>query len=227
MGLFKKSPEEKSNIFLYYELLKMKKNYEDAGRPVIKTPLYTCIQNFKDLTEDIKRDPVWWVYLEEETLSKEGRLAWAAVIQANEVLWSLDEIIDAPAFILVSGCKEFDYHPNYLKYQANSFADGKYKDNTNAHPAFKKVCEFVRKETTDVINNKFTLNIENKQWTSFITSLMLQRDRIPGQYITGEIMPVLHLPEKVNSTIMLPQEFWTEKFKEYYINGSSRYQFRR
>jgi hypothetical protein len=214
------------NGFLYRQLKAMRKNYEDAGRPVIMTPLYknkdysaAGVNKFKN------EDPsLAYRYFEKKTISAEGRITWAAVLQASDVLFDLEELIDSRADFYVSGCEFYEKNPTVLLGLSKIIYE--YKENGKTDKKdFAQIGEYMRDEDglllrAEAGEKRRHLNLEHKLLgnSAYYTTVFIDRMSLYYRVISSsKVIPVIHLPEKCHVTMVLPVEYWTEAYKKYYI----------
>jgi hypothetical protein len=227
------SPKEAElNRFLNKQLTAMMKNYEDAGRPNIPTPFYKNLNYTKEgITKLLREDPTMgYHYLEKKRLCEEGRLTWAAMIQSNEILFNLDEIIDTFGVYYVSGCDYFEKNPSALWQLAKYIYEFKSESKTGQQ-SYMDFGKYLRDEEGTYLrpteNEKGChLNMRHKiaDNTAYFTTILFVRDHLYCRILVDKPIPVLHLPTKYASTILLPVEFWTKEYKDFYISPSLREQ---
>jgi hypothetical protein len=213
------------NGFLHRQLKAMRNNYEEAGRPRILTPLYrnmdysaAGVDNFKNESPALA-----YRYFEGKQLCAEGRITWAAVIQANSILFNLEENIDSASVFYVSGCEFYEKNPTVLYGLSNAIYE--YKDNGKTDKKdFVQLGEYLRDEEGLLLRReagekRYHLNLEHKLLgnSAYFTSVFIVRENLYYRVLSNKLIPVLHLPEKCHTTMILPVEYWTDAYKKYYI----------
>jgi hypothetical protein len=230
------SPKEAElNRFLNRQLPAMLKNYEDAGRPIITTPFYKNLDYTKDGINNLLRasPTIGYQYIEKKRLCQEGILTWASMIQANEILFNLDDVTDTCGVFYVSGCDYYEKNPSVLYQFAKYIYEFKSESKTGQQ-SYLDFGKCLRDEEGIYLrpteNEKGChLNMRHKigDDTAYFTSIFFVREHLHCRILVDKPIPVLHLPTKYYSTILLPAEFWTDEYKDFYINPQLRKQLER
>ncbi len=50
-----------------------------------------------------------------------------------------------------------------------------------------------------------------------MTDIMVIKDHLPEYQFSSPVYPILAVPEKCDAVIILPKEYWTEEFTEWYL----------
>jgi hypothetical protein len=215
------------NGFLKRQLKTMKENYEEAGRPLILTPLYRNQDYSAEGVDKFKNEfpQLAYRYFEKKQLCAEGRITWAAVIQADSILFNLEEPIDSSAVFYVSGCEFYEKNPTVLFGLSKYIYDYKNNGKTDKKD-FAQLGEYLRDEEGLLLRHeagekRYHLNLEHKLSgnSAYFTSIFIVRENLYYRVLQNKLIPVLHLPEKCHTTMILPVEFWTEAYKKYYIES--------
>jgi hypothetical protein len=212
------------------ELFAMRQNFEAAGRPVFETPFYKN----KDYTREgilkmFREDPTLaYHYSDKKQLCKEGKITWAAMIQANTVLLDLEEPVDSYAVFYVSDCEFYDNFPMSLHQVAKKIYEYKHNGKTD-NKVFEKFGEYLRDEEGTYLcpaegETGCHLNLRHNSGDkhALFTCAFVVRDQLYCRVLRNKPIPVLHLPQKCYSTIILPVAFWTKTFKDFYIPESQK-----
>jgi hypothetical protein len=147
------------------------------------------------------------LYEELPALETMGEIHYAAVVQANKLLFKFFPQFDCPANIIFN--TDGDYNENPLELIKIAHSLYSYKNDDNAPEHIKKI--------TDSITDEFE-RLYNIKWSdsnTFFTTIMVYRKHLPGRKLSGSILPVLTNPTSLQSTMVLPKKYWTRAFVDF------------
>lgn len=214
------------NVVDFEENLRLMKNYY-KNRPFqnIKLPRPSWLA---------KQDALSRLYDDKQTLFDNGEIYYAQIVQANELLFNPSSKIDAPANVIFSSNPIVNKFPYLLKIVAEKLYS--YKD---ANPA--DVPEYLRKLVEVITNERdravvdFTVPLalesetisateagrySNGQPTlveidaRFISIIVFRKD-VPSGVVNGSLFPILAAPNRCESAIILPKEYWSIDFSNW------------
>lgn len=189
-----------------FELEKMRENFEQ-NRP-----------------DGMRLHRPWWMFADEElsklyteklTLLEQGKVYYASLLQANVKLFSRFPPFDYPAQIIYSASAAIDEVPEALGELAKTLFS--YKYSKAAPPEeWREIVENIRNEKD---RTAFCIDgfVEDARFTAKIQTIMVFRKHLPTHILKSGVIPVIACPEKCNSVLILPSEFWTKEFKEAWL----------
>jgi hypothetical protein len=164
----------------------------------------------------LTRAPLWVVrmkddveefYRNQELLLREGTVAWAAVVQANGVMYSPGPG-DAPATFIYSTAPAIEADPERLAQIAHQlFA---LKGGQFEHPQEQAYGDMLAKETERAMGIEIPRPIADGL-TIRSTTVMIHRKHLPGRVLQGKLIPVLVHPQS-NAIMIVPSRTWPEDF---------------
>ncbi len=141
--------------------------------------------------------------LERQTLLyAEGKIVWAALIQANNLLFS-PGAADCPALLACSDDHYFDARPTELHEVAHKVFS--YKGTAPADPELKALAELVTDEADRSM--KFALPKVFSRKDIQMSTFMVFRKHIPNGVLNMKMFPVLIHPATA-AVMIVPFEFW-------------------
>ena len=179
-------------------------------------------------------DPLFKIYDDKQILFEKGEIYYAQIVQANEILFNPNSNVDAPASVIFSTNPIFNKFPYLLKFIAEKLYS--YKDaNLEDIPGnFRKLAEIITSEkdrtTVDFtapleLDSRLisTLNPENNSiaptnFTSVefrFTTVTVFRKDVPRGAIAGPLFPIVAAPDRCESALILPKEYWSIDFSNW------------
>ena len=146
-------------------------------------------------------------------LLAEGRVVWAALVQANNLLYKAGAE-DCPAQVVYSRDPDFDARPAELRAIAQRIF--KLKGATPSDPREKAIAAKVTNEMDRTMG--WRLPIELTEHAVFSAAIMVWRKHIPAGVLTGASFPVLVHPD-TQAVMIVPVEFWPIELVKLWKNG--------
>ena len=155
-------------------------------------------------------DTLCKIYEELPALEVMGEIHYAALVQANKILFNFFPHFDCPANVIFNTDEDYNENPLELTKFAHSLYS--YKGTDNAPEHIKKI--------TDSITDEFErlYNIKWADCNTYFTTIMVYRKLLPGRKLIGSVFPILTNPENLQSTVILPKKYWTRAFIDFYKN---------
>ena len=149
-------------------------------------------------------DELYGVYPAQDRLRAYGRVVWAAVVQANALLFKPGPE-DHPASVIWSEDRYFDARPKALLAITPELYSLKGNDQVDAESA-----AFARMLTNERIRAP-RLKVPSRFTGGRVvyhSSLMFTRKHLPKGYVTGNLMPVWIDPAPSGMVLMVPAAYW-------------------
>lgn len=156
--------------------------------------------------------PIMNVFNNKNTLLKQGKICYGALLQANSMLFK-SGLGNNPAVILYSFDSYFEQNPQELRQLGAELF--KYKNMTACPPELQYTISLIKNERSHIQNLKLPLNF-TKGREVFFTVVMVVRKHLPRRKITGYIFPVLAAPEICKGAIILPKNYWTDNLVDLF-----------
>jgi hypothetical protein len=167
-----------------------------------------------DWLTDASSDELLGAFHDQERLRREGKIAWAAVVQANMFAFELRPF-DSPASVIWSDDPFFDAHPAVLSGMCESLFELK-----GTNPAEADAAAFAR-----MITNELTRGMRLKVPRSiaqgrvvYHSSLMLTRKHLPEGYLARKLLPVFADPQPSGRLLIVPAAFWPASLTQWWKN---------
>jgi hypothetical protein len=138
----------------------------------------------------------------QDLLLTQGRIVWAALIQANKLMFSPGKD-DCPALLLYSHDPYFDARPHELRSMASSVF--KLKNTAPANPEEKAVADLITDEMDRSMGWKLPDAVTDKD--ACTATFLVFRKHIPNGVLSAGSFPILTHPS-TPATMVLPFEFW-------------------
>jgi hypothetical protein len=162
-----------------------------------------------------RTDKLNTLFSESEVLFRHGHIYYAALVQANEILFRNFPRNDAPASFVYSTDPFFDEYPEELCNVASQLFSYKFEETDNLPSEYRKIAAAIADEH-DRTKFDFELDIGGiPRKLSFVTTIVFRR-HLPGGRITAPIHPILADPDIADNVLILPCRYWTESFKKQY-----------
>lgn len=219
MALFQKKRmrhQVTENTFLNH-LEVMRANYAEQPVTSYKLPKPLWIRLHKN-------DPLQVVYRDAETVFQRGQIYYAALVQANEMLFQKGSNLDLPANVIYSTHPVAAKYPEFLAEIAGEMFRYKGLPAEQVPPPLREAVRIITDEL-DRASLDFTVsmpdpenpNRELEKIDVHFCSLIVFQKELPGRVLQGHILPVLAAPELSPAVLVLPGDYWTLPF--YAIGG--------
>jgi Fe-S cluster assembly iron-binding protein IscA len=145
-----------------------------------------------------------------ERVYYEGRVAWGAVVQANESLYTRGEW-DSTGALVYSFDRHFDSNPQQLERIGASVGALK-----NAMPKDALLVAFaaeVRNDTPREIDRMVPVALTAGRQVRYET-VYIQRHRLPTGYLAGQFFPIVISTSQPTQPMVLPLEAWAPELVE-------------
>lgn len=159
------------------------------------------------------QDPLFDFFEKQVLLLKEGRITWAALVQANNQLFS-PGAEDCPAESVWSDDPYFDTRPQELRGIGRRVYG--LKNTTPSNPEERKIAEQITDEFTRSLGRKLPQSLTDRNVYS--TTLMVFRKHIPNGTLAASCFPILTHPS-TQFVMIVPFEFWPIEFIRLWKDG--------
>jgi len=157
----------------------------------------------------VKDDRFESTYRDQRILIKEGRIAFACIVQANTLLFKPGKH-NCPAAMIFSEDTFFEEHPNKLGDIASQLFT--IKGATCDDEELQMFSDILADEKVTLFNYKVPEKLAYGKKV-FFTSFMVHREHLPEGYIDFSYFPALICPEKTEASIILPSRYWAYEFR--------------
>ena len=192
------------------ELERMRVNYLKKPLKDIKLERPSWMQPEDELND---------VFREKHTLISEGRVYFAQVIQANQILFDRKQPKrNCPALLLYSTSDEMNANPFILGALAHKLFSYKDQDLETVPEEWREAARIISDEyeRTGLV---FTINTDSGPVDIYFVTVMIFRQYLPKNTLLGSTVPVFALPGKCRSILPLPEKYWGKDFKKAWIKG--------
>lgn len=148
------------------------------------------------------QDPLFGFFDQQQLLLKEGRIAWGALIQANNLLFS-PGTEDCPAQLVWSVDPYFDARPQELRVIGRRIFQ--LKNTKPSDPQERKLAEQITDESTRSLGWKLPDTLIDRNVVS--TTFMVFRKHIPNGVLSASCFPILTHPS-TQFVMIVPFELW-------------------
>ena len=210
MAFFKKKMQHQvtENTFLNH-LEVMRANYAEQPVTSYKLPKPLWIRLHK-------HDPLHVVYRDAETVFQHGQIYYAAIVQANEMLFQKGSNLDLPANVLWSTHPVAAKYPEFLAQIADEMFRYKGQPAEQVPPELREAVRIITDEL-DRASLDFTVsmpdpdnpNREIEKIDVHFCSLIVFQKALPENVLQGHLIPVIAAPELSPAVLVLPKEYWT------------------
>ena len=145
-----------------------------------------------------------------ERVFYEGRVAWGALVQANEGLYTRGDW-DSTGALVYSFDRHFDANPQQLERIAANVGALK-----NAMPKDALLVAFaaeVRNDTPREIDRLVPAALTTGKQVRYET-VYIQRHRLPTGYLAGQFFPIIISTSQPTQPMLLPLDAWTPELAE-------------
>ncbi|MCR5609291.1 MAG: hypothetical protein K6G26_09535 [Lachnospiraceae bacterium] len=185
-------------------------------------------------------DKLIQIYKDQEKLFKHGQVYYGCLVQANELLFSKESKAVCPALVTYSTDERIVDHLSVLKKINNEmfrYKDEKAEDIPDNYKAQARIItdEMSREKMDFYTYLSDPLNIVNDKKFKFskdysktdperinirMCCVMGCKEHLPKSLFIGPIFPIIAVPEKCDSIMILPDIFWSEEFRDWYLYES-------
>ena len=175
-------------------------NYSDETYLKIHSSEVLVYSNLKPFSELCQKQDI---------LVQKGKIVWAYIVQANELLFKPDRDIFHPAAVIYS-LDKID-NPLILAKLAHSLFDlkGKKVDDEELQYFADKLADEYSMKLRLPIPTKFTGGIK-----CYYSSIIVQRDHLPDGFLLNSLFPLIVYPEITPASMILPSKYWPKQFIE-------------
>ncbi|MEB3754669.1 hypothetical protein [Acinetobacter sp. MD2(2019)] len=157
-------------------------------------------------------DPLIELYRQQSLLLNEGQIVWAAIVQANNLLFS-EGNMDHPAQLVYSQTQDFDDNPEYLsEVAAQIYA---LKNTIPDQMELHALAEMVTNEHERGVNWHVPELLSNTPIRS--TTFIMIRAHSPNRQLSSQQIPILIHPS-TSMCMMVPAKFWPDEFKQHWLS---------
>ena len=156
-----------------------------------------------------------FIYKKKAALLREGKVCFAAIVQANEHLFKLFPHKNYPAQIVFSTDPYIAENPHVLQKIARHLFQYKHQP-LEAVPQNLRLIVSAVKDEYDNSAYTFTLNLKDRAVTFYLTPVMFYRKLTPGRKLYGNLIPLIVAPD-CRSIMVLPKKFWTRSFRSVWL----------
>jgi len=161
------------------------------------------------------RDPLIEVSRNQALLLREGRIVWAALVMANNLLFKPGKE-DCPALLVYSLDEWYESRPDELHAIARRIFE--LKNSEPAEPGLRALAKLVTEESDRGMGWRVPEALTDKDVRGSI--FMVFRKHIPSGQMCGERFPILVHPS-TEAVMMLPFEGWPAELVKSWKPGSN------
>ncbi|MDO5155772.1 MAG: hypothetical protein Q4D51_07385 [Eubacteriales bacterium] len=207
-----------------------KKNIEQMQENYQRKPL-----RFKHLPKPKwmrETDPIYQVYRDKKMLMKYGKVYYAAVVQANQLLFEKDSKENCPGNIVYSTHPFMKENPLLLSQLAHELFAYKGMPLEKVPAQYREIVRIITDEmdrsgvnfhtyldkytSIDQMQNSDIGNMEDwRELTIKFLALMVFRNDLPQNYLGCNLLPILAAPNVCQSVLILPKQYWTDEFLKW------------
>jgi hypothetical protein len=154
-------------------------------------------------------------YRDHDLLFREGEVAWGALVQANRLLFN-PGLGDHPAAAVFSADTRFDNDLKSLMSTASSLYRLKGRVFVN-----RELVELVHAITNEKIlffNRRLPVSF-TKGPEIYCSSIMIHRKNLPLGVLAESCFPMLVLPGKTQTAIIVPCEYWPDALQHLWVGN--------
>lgn len=149
-------------------------------------------------------DPLEEVYMDQEKLIYEGRVALSALIQANNFLFDKHNPYNCPAEFLFTEDEYYLDNPQELIDIATHLYSLK---GTEDNGEIQEFISAITDECIRLLNTKLPLSITGGRIV-YHTSLIVDRRHIPNRHLDRRLYPIFIYPELTRASTLMPYKMW-------------------
>lgn len=162
-------------------------------------------------------DPMSRMYEEKATILQQGKITYACIVQANNVLFRRFPSWDCPARIVYSTDLYSEVNPQQLYSIASKIFSYKDQPEDNIPDEWKDIARAITDER-DRTDFTFSLDTNGKSTEYCTIPTIIHRKLLPKKKLCGNILPILTTPE-CSQILILPKKYWTKNFTEAWVKG--------
>lgn len=193
------------------ELEKMRKGYARKPLKNIDIPCPRWIQNPENHEEGK-------LFTEKDELIRDGILCYASVVQANQILFCDEPRVDSAANLLYSTDDVICENPQLLKSLSQLLFMYKDRDPEQIPDEWKSIAAAITAEDGDCYTTVST-TVCNQPVQACFNANLITRSLLPKNKLCGNLLPVLAIPGKCVSVLILPEKYWSRNFKKAWVKG--------
>ena len=163
-----------------------------------------------DWMRHVPSEPLTEQYRQHTLLFEQGMVGWAALVQANSMLFEPSEVNAMPALALFSPDAYFDEAVEELREIAHEIFGLR-----EARPKAKALKAVVKQMDNE--ERRYGRRLVPPELARgrrlFLTDLMVHREHLPGGCLDGGAFPILHHPE-TSCIWIVPARFWPDDLTE-------------
>jgi hypothetical protein len=151
------------------------------------------------------RDKLCTILRDQDELQDYGRIVWGYLVQANSLLFTVENQLTCPGNAVYSPDRFFDDRLDALEAIAGSI--GELKGTLPRSKAARTFAEAV----TDEMKRTMRLQIPEElcdSRTVYFTTLLIQPDHLPNGFIARGFFPLLISPKRTDAVMILPSRYW-------------------
>lgn len=163
------------------------------------------------------RDPIGKVFKDKYVLLKEGKIALAHIVQANDLLFRFFPRGDYPATIIYSTDPLVAEHPHILVNMAKKIYSYKNKPEESVPEEYRQIAKCI---TSEYGRTSFTIHTEHEGQPVAIQliHILIFKKLLPKGRLCGNFLPVLTSPDS-KTVLTLPKRYWAKRFKRAWSAG--------
>lgn len=163
-------------------------------------------------------DELGVIFKEKKQLLSEGVICYAAVVQANDMLfrWAFG---DLPANLIYSPDEAVCRDPELLYQLAQQLFSYKDVPLEQVPESWREVARVITDERDRSSFAFRAVTADGFAVNTYFNANMIFRKHLPGMVLHSGLLPVLACPGKCTSVLVLPKQYWTAEFKEVWRKG--------
>ena len=163
-------------------------------------------------------DELGVIYKEKKQLLTEGVVCYAAVVQANDILfrWAFG---DLPANLIYSTDEAVCRDPELLYKLAQQLFSYKDVPLEQVPESWREIARVITDERDRSSFAFRAMTTDGFAVNTYFNANMIFRKHLPGMVLRSGLLPVLACPGKCTSVLVLPKQYWTDEFKEAWRKG--------
>lgn len=157
------------------------------------------------------------IFHEKQELLKRGEIYYAYIVQANDILFRFFPHTNHPAHFLYSTSITAAENPYILANTGMMLYS--YKNQGDVPEEWREIVDVI---TDEYDPTPFAFLVPTKSGANIdmhFLPAMIFRKLIPSGVVKSSIVPILALPDKCKSIMILPKRYWTKAFKKAWLNN--------
>ena len=156
------------------------------------------------------------LFTEKEELMRDGVVCYASVVQANTILFSDEPRVDSAANLLYSTDDVICDNPVLLRSLSQLLFMYKDRDPADVPDEWKTIAAAITAEDGDCYSS-ITTTVCNEPVQAWFNANLITRSLLPKGKLHGNLLPVLAIPGKCVSVLILPEKYWSRNFKKAWL----------